>query len=116
MQIAQGSSETTGVFFVVVMMCFLWGFIGKAMAASRGLHERSGFWLGFILWFIGLFVIAATPAKREKSEAKMTEVRSSAKVQSTIDERLRSLVSLRDQGLVSEGEFEQRRKAILDEL
>ena len=53
-----------GVIAVVAFVCFIWGMIAKTAAVARGLNERSAFWLGFCLWFVGVIIVLASHPER----------------------------------------------------
>ncbi|MCE9623744.1 MAG: SHOCT domain-containing protein [Actinomycetia bacterium] len=101
-----------GLILLLAIFSTLWGFVGKAMAVAKNLDERSGFWLGFILWFVGLIIIAVTPSRQSVRGA----VDGAGESATTAQDRLRRLVSMHVDGLISDDEFQSRRTAILDEL
>jgi hypothetical protein len=44
--------------FVAIICCMLFGWVGIAIAANKGVSSGAGFWLGFFLGPIGLVIVA----------------------------------------------------------
>ena len=53
--------EYLGLLFLVLILGIVTGIIGEWIAKKKGRREREGFWLGFLLSFIGLIIEAVLP-------------------------------------------------------
>ena len=76
---------------VVSVIC---GAICKAISSNRGME--GGFWWGFLLWIIGIIVVAVRP-----NENKSVPIQAA----SSPYEDLEKLANLKAQGVLSEEEF-----------
>jgi hypothetical protein len=85
-----------GVFGVVCFLSFL-GAIGAAFGSNKG-RLKAGFWFGFFFGPIGWLIIAIGPS--------LIDRRSNA-------EKLLELKKLLDAGVVSQEEFELRKRDLL---
>jgi hypothetical protein len=53
--------EYLGFLFIVIILGIVTGIIGEWIAKKKGRREREGFWLGFLLSFIGLIIEGVLP-------------------------------------------------------
>jgi hypothetical protein len=53
--------EYLGFIFLVIILGIVTGIIGEWIAKKKGRREREGFWLGFLLSFIGLIIEGVLP-------------------------------------------------------
>ena len=113
-----------GVIAVVAFVCFIWGMIAKTAAVARGLNERSAFWLGFCLWFVGVIIVLASHPERPSAPpppvrhnavqppASMPATQRPVSESTTADE-LTKLAALRQSGFLSAEEFEEQKRRLL---
>ena len=105
-----------GVFYmkyIIIAVCvflaqaFIFGFITRAIARSKGYD--GGFWWGFFLGLIGLIVVAVRPS--------MTKVESDiSNTAASYTQALERLASMRDQGILTEAEFNEKKQEILKRI
>ena len=112
--------ELTGIIFIVALASYIWGMIGKTMAVAKGLNQRSAFFLGFFLWFVGLIVIAATTKETNTPVAVNPQGRGTHRARPAgtqhLAESLRQLNALHSEGLLTDDEYETKRQAVADQL
>jgi uncharacterized membrane protein YeaQ/YmgE (transglycosylase-associated protein family) len=53
--------EYLGFLFVIIILGIITGIMGEWIAKKKGRREREGFWLGFLLSFIGLIIECVLP-------------------------------------------------------
>jgi uncharacterized membrane protein YeaQ/YmgE (transglycosylase-associated protein family) len=53
--------EYLGFLFLVIILGIITGIMGEWIAKKKGRREREGFWLGFLLSFIGLIIEGVLP-------------------------------------------------------
>ena len=82
----------------------IWGIITKAISNSRGCE--GGFWWGFWLWVIGVIIVAVRPA--QNTVPVSYTIPSENKI-----ERLSKLNALRDKGIITQEEYEAKKKEII---
>jgi hypothetical protein len=92
-----------------------WGSLCKVMAGNRGLNERSAYWLGFMIWFIGLVIVLATKSEQAapaSASSQPVPLPATAPQLSVADE-IAKLAALRDAGELSLDEYEAQRSKLL---
>lgn len=99
--------------YIIIAVCvflvqgLIFGFITRAIADSKGYD--GGFWWGFFLGLIGLIVVAVRPA--------MTKVESDiSNTAASYTQALERLASMRDQGILTEDEFKEKKQEILKRI
>jgi hypothetical protein len=88
------------------------------MAVARGLNERSAFWLGFCLWFVGLIIVAAAKPHQTAEQARSQAAappppRPAAPATPDKVGRLKELATLREQGAITDEEFERLKAEVI---
>ena len=51
--------------FVLVVVGFITGFIGRYVAKEKNRSGSEGFWFGFLLSLIGVIIVALLPTKKK---------------------------------------------------
>ena len=99
--------------YITIALCvflaqgLVFGFITSAIADSKGYD--GGFWWGFFLGFLGLIVVAVRPT--------MTKVESDqGNTAASYTQALERLATMRDQGVITQAEFEAKKKDILSRI
>ena len=121
---------------VTIILCFFFGgwgvhrfYVGKVGTGLLMLFTLGGF---FIWWFIDLIMIACEafrdkegrkiPYSSQPQTSKVTHTISDAKSDSTADQKLdkkiatelRELSSLKEEGILTEAEFDKKKKELLN--
>lgn len=99
--------------YIIIAVCvflvqgLIFGFITRAIADSKGYD--GGFWWGFFLGILGLIVVAVRPT--------MTKVESDqGNTAASYTQALERLAAMRDQGILTEEEFKEKKQEILDRI
>lgn len=99
--------------YIIIAVCvflvqgLIFGFITRAIADSKGYD--GGFWWGFFLGLLGLIVVAVRPT--------MTKVESDqGNTAASYTQALERLAAMRDQGILTEEEFKEKKQEILDRI
>lgn len=90
------------VILVIVAWCCIWGVATQSIGNSKGIN--GSFWWGFFLGIIGLIVVACMKDNSTVSN-KSDNV-----------EALDKLQKLKENGTISEAEFEDSKKKLLSKL
>lgn len=85
----------------------LFGFITDAISESKGYYN--GFWWGFFLGLLGLIVVAVRPNQRKPMQDKSVKA-------ANYTQALERLASMRDQGILTEAEFNEKKHEILKRI
>lgn len=80
-------------------ICFFWGFVTKTINKNKG--YEGGFWWGFCLGIIGVIIVACKANKSERCS------------NTNIADELLKYKSLLDQGVITQEEFEQKKKELM---
>lgn len=94
--------ELALAFVAVLVVAAIFGLICKAISTSRGMS--GGFWWGFFLGIIGIIVVAVRP-KDNKTTA--------GQVSNSPYEDLERITKLKEQGLLSDDEFNEMKAKCL---
>lgn len=101
-----GGTVQTGYIIIVILVVFFvnifWGAICEYVAKNKG-YSKNFFWLGFFLWFIGLIILGCMRDNTLKQNINFS---------SSIEQ----LVQLREKGMITQAEFEESKKKILNKL
>lgn len=99
--------------YITIALCvflaqgLVFGFITSAIADSKGYD--GGFWWGFFLGILGLIVVAVRPT--------MTKVESDqGNTAASYTQALERLAAMRDQGVLTQAEFEAKKQEILNRI
>lgn len=99
--------------YIIIAVCvflvqgLIFGFITRAIADSKGYD--GGFWWGFFLGLLGLIVVAVRPT--------MTKVESDqGNTAASYTQALERLAAMRDQGVITQAEFEAKKQEILSRI
>lgn len=99
--------------YIIIAVCvflvqgLIFGFITRAIADSKGYD--GGFWWGFFLGLLGLIVVAVRPT--------MTKVESDqGNTAASYTQALERLAAMREQGILTEEEFKEKKQEILDRI
>lgn len=99
--------------YITIALCvflaqgLVFGFITSAIADSKGYD--CGFWWGFFLGLLGLIVVSVRPT--------MTKVESDqGNTAASYTQALERLATMRDQGVITQAEFEAKKKDILSRI
>lgn len=92
---------------VYIVQGLIFGLITRSVASSKGYD--GGFWWGFFLGILGLIVVAVRPT--------MTKVESDqGNTAANYTQALERLAAMRDQGILTEEEFKEKKQEILDRI
>lgn len=86
------------------------GFVTKSISESKG--YEGGFWWGFLLGILGIIVVAVRPTLPD--ESTIMHERSSTMANYTT--ALEQLARLKDQGILTEEEYNQKKQKILSQI
>ena len=86
---------------IILFWCCIWGAICQAVATNRNVNN--GFLWGFCLGLIGLIVVLCMGSSTSNSNADNLEA-------------LNKLQQLKENGAISEMEYEQSKKKLLNKL
>ncbi len=109
--------------FIIVLVWILCAFLGMAMGKERNIGAAGGFVLGLLLGFIGLIIVAFSPKITSSFEDLQQDyliADSYKKIQeeqiakSTAADELKKWHDLKQSGAISEEEFEEKKKKILN--
>lgn len=96
----------------------LLGVVCERMLKSKGypIEENNGFWWGFFLAVIGLIVCALKPAYSltQNGLRQVLDQRSSNHKPASISNQIKEINELKEQGLITEEEYEAKKKQILN--
>lgn len=96
-------------FWILCAHGLLWGFVAHFIAKSKG-YDNGFFW-GFFLGLIGMIVVCARPAiKPKEDELKDSQIRNNN------IEAFQKLANLRDSGIITEEEYQAKKKQLLDKI
>ena len=99
--------------YIIIAVCvflvqgLIFGFITRAIADSKGYD--GGFWWGFFLGLLGLIVVAVRPNQRKPVQDKSVKA-------ANYTQALERLASMRDQGILTEEEFNEKKQEILKRI
>lgn len=96
-------------FWILCANGLLWGFVAYFIAKSKG-YENGFFW-GFFLGLIGLIVVCARPAIKPKDDALKD-----SQIKNNNIEAFQRLANLREKGIITEAEFQAKKKQLLDRI
>lgn len=86
------------------------GFISMSIASNRGME--GGFGWGFFLGIIGIIVVAIRPNDNKQSTRENTKYSAQKSNQKVYDD-LNKLKELREQGAITENEYEKMRQDLV---
>ena len=89
---------------VSLVMAFIFGCVAEEIAKTK---NKKGFWWGFWLGIIGIIVVACMPYDNISNRTKSYKEKSKY-------EKLEQLQKLREGHSITEEEFEQEKKKILN--
>ena len=95
-----------GSLLTIIIVGLICGLISRAIAKGRGMV--GGFWWGFFLWIIGIIVVAVKPNDKAKNEHNYYV----PPTQSFASE-LEKLAELKERGIITQEEFEEKKKQLL---
>lgn len=105
--------KTYGIKILIIItgLC-IFGGVCQAIVTSKGYNreENYGFVWGFFLGLLGLIVCCAKPAKIIQPRIIKESVQIEKEIQTQLDE----IIYLKQQGYITEDEFNQKRKQILE--
>ena len=90
----------------VLVGSIIFGVICKAIASSRGME--GGFWWGFLLWVIGIIIVAVRPNESRTAQSQQNS--------SSPYEDLERLANLKAQGVLTDDEYEKMRAECLSRI
>ena len=107
-----GSSYVIGYLIGVIIWGIIWGVVAKAVVTNKGYADKGTkyFWLGFFFSFIPVIVAATKPNAYAASQATAQRTSSSAY------DDLEKLAKLKEQGVLSEEEFNKLKAECLEKL
>lgn len=88
---------------ILIGICCAWGFATRAIGKSKG--KDNCFWWGFFLGLIGLVIVLCITSKSATSSNNIDNY-----------EALEKLQKLKESGAITEEEFEESKKKILDKI
>lgn len=101
--------EYQGTLIIYFFWIVIFALVGAAIGASRG-RALAGFFFGFLIGPIGWILIAVGPNYKAEARRKLRD--EEEKSQSNIDQ-LAKLGALREKGLITEAEWELKKKQLL---
>lgn len=102
---------TITVLIVVAMLC-IFGLISNKINKDKG--YRSGFAWGFFLGILGIIIVTLRPAAVQQANVKDNAQQHSQSA--TLEERLAETKNLLDKGIITNEEYAERRKKILENI
>jgi hypothetical protein len=119
--VTAGPAETAfGLFVVFGLLAMLVpGFIGLSLASSAKIPPAAGFLIGLFGSWVGLIALYLYGNWQSRSSPVISTgpaVERSTPDASSAADRLRGLKDLLDQGLITQDEYEARRRATVDNL
>lgn len=104
-KILSGAVQTGYVIIILLIVFFVnifWGTICEYVAKNKG-YSKNFFWLGFFLWFIGLIILGCMRDNTIKNDTGIIS-------------NMEQLIQLKEKGIITEAEFEESKKKILNKL
>ena len=92
---------------IILAQGLIFGFITIAISKSKGYD--GGFWWGFFLGILGLIVVAVRPDKSNPEQDKSVKA-------ANYTQALERLASMRDHGILTEAEFNEKKQEILKRI
>lgn len=92
---------------ISIVLGFIFGYISRTVAKSKG--YANGFWWGFFLGLLGLLVVALRPDRSK-------QMRNKSNASSNYTQALVRLAGMREQGILTEEEFKEKKQEILDRI
>ena len=101
----------------LIIGCIIWGVIWGAVAHAIGKSKGiKGFWWGFFLGIIGIIVVACMqPKQTNPGQSYVVQSQNNTQSSSGDDkyDKLKKLAELKDQGALTEEEFEKEKAKLL---
>lgn len=101
------------VLISIIVFCAqgaIFGLVTHSIAESKG--YEGGFWWGFFLSLLGVLVVAVRPARPTESVVAQTQSSTAANYAATLEQ----LAKLKDQGILTEAEYNQKKQKILSQI
>lgn len=92
-----------GIGLVIIIWCCIWGAVCQSLASQKNIEY--GFLLGFFLGFIGLIIILCMKDNSQISTNSVNDC-----------ETLEKLLQLKEKGIITENEFEEKKQKILNKI
>lgn len=100
---------------ILIIWGCIWGGIATAVGNSKGIN---GFWWGFFLGLIGVIVVGCMDSKKTQPQETLVvkQVPNQSPKTSNLDkyEELEKLAKLKEQGAITDDEFNSLKKEILN--
>lgn len=97
----------------IISVCVLnaiLGFVTKSISESKGYED--GFWWGFLLGILGIIVVAVRPTLPDES----TIIHEQSSTMANYTATLEQLARLKNQGILTEEEYNQKKQKILSRI
>ena len=104
------------IILVWLFFSLFWGSLCKVIAGNKGLRQRNAYWLGFLLWFIGLIVVIASSPEQSHSveqPARVAAQRLAPATAMSVADEIEKLARLRDAGDLTPEQYEAQRARLL---
>ena len=97
----------------LILWCLIWGIISYSIMKSKGYQKQLGLWFvcGALLSLIGVIIAAVQPNLKNQN-AGIDSLNNSK----SLKDELKELDELFDTGVISRGEYDNRRKKLLDKI
>jgi len=124
-QSATNSTASIVAALIIIALLAFNGIVGYLIGNTKG-RGTLGFWLGFLISIIGWIIVAVLPRTLELEEERELRLATARGVVSASPappsaakataEKIALLEELLENGLISDDEFEERKRAALDDL
>jgi hypothetical protein len=88
-----------------ILVCGTFGIISMVINMNKG--YKGGFWWGALLGILGIIVVAAKPSKKSGQSTVINPPVNQA-------EQLREFKKLLDEGVISQQEYDEKKKKIIN--
>lgn len=108
--------DTINWIIYIGVWAIFWGILTEVLSVRKG-FGRSGFWIGAILGLLGfLIVVCSKPKNQEDKSTNKTSTAGTASSTTSVSDDLVKLKELYDSGILTQEEFEEKRKTLVDKL
>lgn len=104
-----------GYLIAIIFWGFIWAFVTSAVISNKGYDSDEDnvkwFWLGFFFGFFATIVAATKPSKITTQQTN-----NSTQVRRTTIEDIEKLAKLKEQGVLTEEEYNKMKSDLIDKV